>query len=154
MNELLVLKAIFRGIRDGRLNAADCRLLAGVRLLEAIALIAVACAPIPSARKTLRKFLRPIMAMRGSIPESRVIWALKASARWRSGVSTCLARTLAAELLLTPGRPLTVVIGISAPVDGRLKSHAWLERDRDILIGGSESRDQYVPLISWKGGTA
>jgi hypothetical protein len=155
MSQLGALKAVVRGVRDGRLTAADCRLLVCVRLAQAFALLGITCAPVPAVRRALGRFRPWAIALGGRAPESRVIWAINASARCQAGHSTCLARALAAELLLPPaGTPLTVVIGVMPPVDGRLKSHAWLERNGRVVMGGDESRRDYFPLIAWTGGTA
>jgi hypothetical protein len=155
MRSVCAFRAIVRGIRDGRLTAADCRLLMLVCLMQLLALAAVAWLPIRVARRWLAK-LRPLTQALGGIgTEARVIWAIEATARWRVAGSSCLARALAAELLLPPGgHPLTIVIGVTGPAGGRLKSHAWLERDGHVLIGGSESRADYFPMIAWTTSTA
>ena len=124
-------------------------------LVQLLALAAIAWVPIPIARRALVKIRRSALALRGVSTEARVIWAIEATGRWRVGGSSCLARALAAELLLPPvDRPLTVVIGVTSPVDGHLKSHAWIERDGRVLIGGGESRREYFPFIAWTVGTA
>lgn len=154
MHTFTALKEIVRGARDGRLTAADCRLLVCAHLVQTLALAAVVCAPILTARRALARIRRGAIALCGPSAEPRLIWAIEASARWRVGPSTCLARALAAELLLPAvDRPLTLVIGVTSPVEGHLKSHAWIERDGRVIIGGSESRRHYLPLIAWNGGT-
>ena len=153
MHRLVVLKAIARGVRDGRLTAGDCRLLLCVGLVQAFALAGVAYAPVPAVRKTLARFRRLAIALSGAAPEPHVIWAIDASARYAH--STCLARALAAELLLPlVDRPLTVIVGVTSAGVGQLKSHAWIERDGCVLIGGAASRREYLPLIAWTGRTA
>ena len=153
MRQFIVFNALIRGVRDGRVTAADLRLLLAVSLVQLLALAAVAWVPIPTARRALMKVRRSAVALRGVSSEARVIWAIEATRRWRVFGSSCLARALAAELLLV-GEPLTVVIGVTSPVNGRLKSHAWIERDGRVLVGGAESRREYFPFIAWTSGTA
>jgi hypothetical protein len=153
MSQFVATIAVLRGVVDGRLTAADCRLLACVQVVLALAAAAVSCATIPAARAALRRVRPWAIFLGGPAPETRVVWAIEASGRWPAGHSTCLTRALAAELLLQPGdRPLRVVIGVASPVDGHLTSHAWIERDGRVLIGGCESRQHYIPLIAWNGG--
>ena len=150
---MAALTALVRGVLDGRLSVNDCRLLLCVRVLEVLARAAVGCTTIPAARAILAG-LRPIAAAcHGCVPESRIIWAFQASERWQAGRGRCLARALAAEVLLerTVHVP-RLVIGIAAPENGALRSHAWVERDGRILIGGSRSEPHYVRLVSWSGG--
>jgi len=154
MDYLFALRATTRGLASGRLTVADCRLLVSVRLLETVARVAVVYVPLPTARRTLAK-LRPLaIALSGNAPEHRVIWAVEAGSRW-AGATTCLARALAAELLLpATGAPLVVTIGVTSPARGLLKSHAWVERDGRVLVGGDESRCEYEPFVAWLGGAA
>jgi hypothetical protein len=155
MRRVVVFNAMIRAIRNGRVTAADCRLLLSVSIVQLLAMAAVAWVPIPTARGALMKVRRSALALRGVSSEARVIWAIEATGRWHTGGSSCLARALAAELLLPPvGQPLIVVIGVTSPINGRLKSHAWIERDGRVLVGGSESRREYFPLIAWTSGTA
>jgi hypothetical protein len=148
MTEFAALKALVRGVFDGRLTAADCRLLVCVALIETLARTSLVCTSIPTVRKSLARFRRCAIAFGGEVPEHRVIWAIEASGRRRS--STCLTRALAAELLLPVDRRLTMVVGI-ATSQGSLSSHAWVERDGKVLVGGAESV-QYLPLIAWNSG--
>lgn len=154
MHTFAALKGIVRGARDGRLTAADCRLLVCAHLVQTLALAAVVCAPIHTARRALARIRRGAIALCGPSAEPRLIWAIEASARWRVGPSTCLTRALAAELLLPAvDRPLTLVIGVTSPVEGHLKSHAWIERNGHILVGGDDATRQYVPLVAWMSAT-
>jgi transglutaminase superfamily protein len=154
MSRLAAVKAVVRGVRKGRLTAADCRLLACVRVLQAVAFATLACRPLPAARRALAQ-IRPLAsAWCGAIPEARIIWAFEASAYWRIGRARCLARALAAEVLLpATDRPVMMIIGITPPTNGLLKSHAWIERDGSVLVGGSESRRQYLPFVAWNSST-
>lgn len=150
MSRLVVLKAIAHGVLDGRLTAADCRLLVCVRILEAFSSAALASMPLPAVRKALAQIQPLAMAWCGPASEARIAWAFEASARRRVGRAMCLARALAAEALLPAADPpLMVVIGVTRPKGGLLKSHAWIERDGRVLIGGGDSLREYVPFLTW-----
>jgi Transglutaminase-like superfamily len=149
MNHVRAVTAVFRRVFAGTLSWGDCRLLFCVSAAESIALTALDRGSIRGARRVLAR-LRPLaLAFGGRPPEQRVIWALAARGRWFGGGSTCLGRALVAELLLeTLECPLTVVIGVAAGAGG-VRSHAWIERNGHVLVGGDHDRRQYLPLVAW-----
>jgi hypothetical protein len=154
MNQIHAVTAALRRVFAGTLSCRDCRLLFCVSAAEPIALAALNYCSLRGARRVLA-WLRPLaLAFSGRPADARVVWALTARGRWLGGGSTCLGRALVAEVLLkTIDRPLTVVIGVAAGAGG-LRSHAWIERNGHVLIGGDDARRQYVPLIAWNGGPA
>lgn len=78
-----------------------------------------------------------------------MIWAIEASGRRLGGVSTCLVRAIVAEVALgSPARPLRLTVGVRHAPGGRLQSHAWLA-DRDRIVIGGSTADQYAPLTAW-----
>jgi hypothetical protein len=148
------LKAVGRALRTRRLRAADWRLLACVRAIDALAFTGISIWPVASVRALLAR-LRPLATrLGGGAPDARVIWALASIARYCRR-STCLSRALTAELLLSskPG-PLTIVVGVAAPAQGHMESHAWVERDGQVLVGTEADTGRFVPLVSWNGGGA
>jgi hypothetical protein len=154
MKHLHAVAVAVRRIAAGTLSSRDCRLLVCVAAAEPIALVALDRGSIGGARRALA-WLRPMaLAFSGPQAEGRVLWALAARARWLGRGSTCLGRALVAELLLeTVERPLTVIIGVAAGAGG-LRSHAWIERNGRVLLGGDDARRQYVPLTAWMSGAA
>ena len=153
MHYVHAVTAVVRRAFARTLSCRDCRLLFCVFAAEPIALAALGRGSIRGARRALAGLGPLVRAFSGRPSEARVIWALGARGRWLSGNSTCLGRALVAELLLeTIERPLTVVIGVAAG-GGGLRSHAWVERNGQILLGGEDASRQYVPLIAWNGGT-
>jgi hypothetical protein len=153
MNQVHAVTAAVRRVLAGTLSRRDCRLLFCVSTAEPIALAALDCGSLHGARRVLA-WLRPLaLALAGRPSEARVIWALAARGRWLGGGSTCLGRALVAELLLeTIERPLTVVIGVATGKSG-MRSHAWIERNGRVLIGGDDAKRQYVPLVAWMSAT-
>jgi hypothetical protein len=56
------------------------------------------------------------------------------------GENSCLSQAFAGQLLLTRRGYLSKLrIGVLKEDDGRLRAHAWLEREGVAIIGGPES---------------
>jgi Transglutaminase-like superfamily len=118
--------------------------VAVVQVLTSIALRALSIARVRAAGLRCRR-LRPLVI---DEEDDRVIWAIEATGRRLGRSSTCLVRALAAEILLDPrGGPVILTIGVKRTGTGTLEAHAWLARNGQILIGGSN--DEYAPLVSW-----
>ena len=78
--------------------------------------------------------------------ESRVVWAIMASSRLVPRC-TCFVRALAAQMLFRREEVQTELrVGIAKDSNGRLKGHAWLEKNGEVLIGGMEDLSQYTLL--------
>ena len=150
---VIATTALVRGVFDGRLTVADCRLLLCVRAVQALATTAVRFAAVPAIRRAFIAIRPLVLACRGAAPEARVLWAFAAIRRSSVGNARCLARALAAEVLLDPAaEPHRMVIGVSVTAPGVPKSHAWIERNGEVLLGGPESSATYVPIIDWSSG--
>jgi hypothetical protein len=80
--------------------------------------------------------------------ERRLLWAVGAVSRRLLPARPCLTQALAAQALLRwrGGRAARLQIGVARAPDGRLRAHAWLERDGRVLIGGDASPTQYQLL--------
>lgn len=129
---------------------SDWRLLAGASLLQVFTAFALRLVPVPALRRLFPR-LAPLVALTLQGSEDRVIWALEATGRRLTGVSTCLVRALIVEQRFSsPDRPLRLMIGVRKPADGPLQSHAWVTDRQRILIGGA-SADQFLPLLAWEG---
>jgi hypothetical protein len=137
-----------RAVHARRLTMADCRLLAAAYGVQVAASLAISSVPVPAARRMLARVRRAAVALAGSAAEPRVAWAIQASERWRVGGS-CLARALAAEVLLPVDCTLTTIIGVHRE-GGRLESHAWVERQGHVLVGGHAPEREYVPIATWR----
>lgn len=82
----------------------------------------------------------------GPDTEKRVVWAINAASRLIPRC-TCFVRALAAQVLFQRcGCETNLRVGIAKESTGRLKGHAWLERNGQILIGGMEDLSQYALL--------
>ena len=130
-------------------SVSDWRLLAGAALVQVLTACALRVMPLPSLR-TLFARLRPLAHLLLAGSDARVIWAIEATGRRLKGVSTCLVRAIVVDVRLsTPERPLRLTIGVKRPAAGApLQAHAWVD-DRDrILIGGSTA-EEFVPMLAW-----
>jgi transglutaminase superfamily protein len=140
------------GIRRRDRSLSDWTLLAGATLAQ----LAVACAlramPLPFLRAWARR-VRPIanMLLRGS--DERIIWAVEATGRRLSPISTCLVRALVIETRLSSKeRPLSLAIGVRREPTGALQSHAWVLSGDRALIGGPID-DGFVRVATWESAT-
>ena len=147
---MVTLKAVVRGVFDGRLTGADCRLLLCVRVTLALTATLVVRTSLPVARKIMDTLRPAMLAFRGAVSEQRILWAFTAAERLSVGRGRCLASALAADALLDrAGVPHRIVIGVATPAPGILESHAWIERNGQVLLGGAQSARHYVPVVDW-----
>jgi hypothetical protein len=133
-----------------RRSLSDWRLLAGASLLQVLAGCALRVMPLPALRQLFAR-LRPLAHLLLDGSDARVIWAIEATGRRLTGLSTCLVRAIVVDMRLSsPERPLRLTIGVKRSLTGDLlQAHAWLgERDR-ILIGGSTA-DEFQPMLAWE----
>lgn len=76
----------------------------------------------------------------------RVAWAVEAASQNMPGIKTCLARALAAQVLLARrGYPALLRIGVARGEQEQFQAHAWVETEGKTVIGGSEI-GRYAPL--------
>ena len=69
-----------------------------------------------------------------------IAWAVKHTARLVP-MAHCLTQALAVQYLLAKQGTLSLVrVGIAEKPDGKVEAHAWVLKDGQIVIGGSESR--------------
>jgi hypothetical protein len=61
--------------------------------------------------------------------------------------ATCLPRALAAQLLLIQnGHPAELLIGVAKNENRKLEAHAWVSIGSEIIIGGVDDINHFVPL--------
>jgi len=131
-----------------QLPAPDRRLIV---MTSAAQIVLAACVRIVSLPVLLAALARHRAAAQriAPAPQARVAWAIETVGRRLPTVSTCLVRALAAELLLD-GRcgPRRLCIGVRRSRPGILESHAWLECDGRIVVGG-DSAAAYVRFMTF-----
>ena len=75
-----------------------------------------------------------------------MVWAINMTSPLVPGC-TCFVRALAAQVLLQRrGYQTDLRVGVAKEPNGRLKGHAWLEKNGEVLIGGMEDLSQYTLL--------
>ena len=79
-------------------------------------------------------------------PAERIAWAIRVVSRYLPGTRNCLVQSLAAQAMLARrGYPARLRIGVAKDEGGRLKAHAWVECEGNIVIG-SRGVSQYTAL--------
>jgi hypothetical protein len=87
--------------------------------------------------------VRPILR---SFPTEQLRWAILAGAR-RIPLASCLTQAIALHCLMArAGRRSQLRIGVAKDAAGVFQSHAWLEYQGNILVGGHEDLTRYVAM--------
>ena len=123
-------------------------------LLQAVLLVATVrlCLLVVPFRTLHRKWtlLLPRMARPGRgmiLPPEKIVWLVAVASRFVPGAH-CLARSVAAQLLLArQGQLAQLHIGVRKQV-GSLDAHAWLEYDDRPLFESGVHLSQFTPLAA------
>jgi hypothetical protein len=128
------------------LPPSDRRLLFQAALLVGAARLGLWLLPFRVVPSVLER-LAWLIARRVSthVAAQRIAWAVVAVSSYIP-IATCLTQALAAcALLARQGCPAQLRIGVARAADGQLQAHAWVEVDRQVILGGSIS-GRYTPL--------
>ena len=80
------------------------------------------------------------------VQPDRIAWAIDGVAG-RIPATSCLIRALAARSLMAQyGYPAMLRIGVARSATGQLTSHAWLERNGVVVLGGKSAPLEYSVL--------
>jgi hypothetical protein len=106
---------------------------------------------------TLRRILGKFQTARqdskdlGLVQANRIIWAVITASRYIPK-ATCLTQALAGQVLLARyGYASTVHLGVQNDAGDSFRAHAWLEREAQIVIGGS-GMSGFTPLTVFGSG--
>jgi Transglutaminase-like superfamily len=100
--------------------------------------------PFPIVQRILKKFTVIPEDKLHTIPLIKLTWAVDVMSKYTIN-ATCLTRALSAQILLARYNYLsTVKIGVFKD-KGEFEAHAWLEKDKQIILG--ESEREYVPIL-------
>lgn len=81
------------------------------------------------------------------LPVSRLSWLVEVAGRYTPLTATCLKKALVLSWLLgRRGAQTALRIGV-ARHEGRLKAHAWLDHDGQVILGHHEG-EHYEPLLT------
>jgi hypothetical protein len=103
--------------------------------------------PFPSALRLIERVarLRPGPSVRADV--ARTIWAVERVGTRLFPRNPCLTNAYGVHLLLRRrGHPTVLRIGVRRGEQKEPKAHAWVECGDDVLIGGPDSKAEYVPL--------
>jgi hypothetical protein len=78
----------------------------------------------------------------------RVAWSVTAGSSLVPR-ATCLTQALTTQIILRRwGIPSDLVIGVNKGETGAFEAHAWVEYEGEIVIGGIETSQKFIPLAS------
>jgi Transglutaminase-like superfamily len=81
----------------------------------------------------------------------KLVWAVTVCSRYEPFAAACLVQALALKLLLAwHGFEAELHIGVRRGAQKEFQAHAWVERERRVLIGTAEY-ETYKPLWVWGG---
>ena len=81
----------------------------------------------------------------GPTPQ-QVAWAVQLASRYVPR-ATCLPQALTTQILLSwHGHASHLHIGVA--VAQKFESHAWVECDGSVVIGGAERLDRFTPILT------
>lgn len=132
------------------LSARDRRLLGEAAYLLVTMTIGVRMRSYAGVRRLAARLAR--RPRREGVTAARAAWAIVAVADRLPWHTTCLVRALAGyTLCLRHGWPTDLRIGVlphKVSDPSPLRSHAWLVRDGEVLIGGVENLDDYAVMVT------
>jgi hypothetical protein len=130
-----------------RLPTTERRLLIKATLLLESVNLGMGLLPFHTLRRLLSRLAntpkgRPV----DHASAEKVAWAVETASQNMLGVKTCLARALAAQVLLSRrGYPALLHIGVARGEQEQFRAHAWVDTEDKTVIGGSEI-GRYAPL--------
>jgi hypothetical protein len=76
-----------------------------------------------------------------------VTWAVNWAARLTPGGAKCLAKAWTTQILMhQQGYPVDLKIGVAKADAGRLKAHAWIEIEGQVIMGWLPDLERYKAL--------
>lgn len=134
-----------------RLSAAERRLLIEAALLLGAIRPGLRLLPFQTVRRLLSRVTKPaIRKSSASSPSAeQIARAVTVAGRYVPTVGTgvCLTEALAAQTMLARrAQPAQLRIGLLKGEESRLKAHAWVESEGEVVIGGEDDLGEFTPL--------
>lgn len=104
-----------------------------------------------SLEKVRHRFLsRSLNPQSETVDIDRLAWSVRRIAE-RIPDASCLTRAQALQIMLARrGIASRLVLGVSKSKDGVFQAHAWLMKDSEIIIGGSEKKiNSFSPISEY-----
>ncbi|HWE52177.1 MAG TPA: lasso peptide biosynthesis B2 protein [Bryobacteraceae bacterium] len=84
--------------------------------------------------------------------EERIVWAVRLACRYVPKAS-CLTQALTAQILLNRAElenrlHIGVFLGNGSAAAGYFESHAWIECQGRVLVGGAENTARYATILT------
>ncbi len=110
---------------------------------------------LSSLEKTRRHFLPKTLGRSHTKPDlDRIAWSVRRTANMVP-MATCLTRAQALQIMLARrGLPTDLVLGVARSASKDFLAHAWIEKDGEILIGGSERKIGTYSRLMTYGSTS
>ncbi len=125
----------------------DRRLLVQAAVLLTVVRLLLALLPMPRLQVILARIAR-MRAMPTHAPQ-RILWAATVASRYVPWANTCLMRALVVHGWFQQcGFPTTLCIGVTKD-QGRLKAHAWIESEGQVVLGGEVALAPYITLATY-----
>ena len=108
-----------------------------------------------STLEKIRRHLLPetLAVSDASVDIPRLAWSVRRVARIVP-MATCLTRALALQIILArKGVSAELVLGVGRSASKEFLAHAWLEKDGQIVIGGSERKIGNFSRLATYGST-
>jgi len=110
---------------------------------------------LSSLEKTRRRLLPKTLTTSNTNPDlDRMAWSVRRTANLVP-MATCLTRAQALQIMLARrGLPADLVLGVARSASKDFLAHAWIEKDGQILIGGSEHKISTYSKLKTYGPTS
>jgi len=110
-----------------------------------------------SSLEKIREVLLPevLSSSNHDLDLNRMAWSVRRISRFIP-MATCLTRAQALQIMLArKGLPTELILGVSRSASKDFLAHAWIEKDGQILIGGSKRKiDSYSKLKTYGATSA
>jgi len=113
--------------------------------LTALARLALWTLPFRTIRAVIDS-IPPLPAFRGKIDPRQIAWLVTVASRYVFR-ATCLTQALTARVLLNAAAiPNQLHIGVAR--DKTFESHAWIECEGRILVGGAQQSARFAKILT------
>lgn len=127
--------------------------MTGAFVMLSLLRLALAVLPYRKVRQVMAASVAryPERSMQLIAYETEMVWAIERVGRYLVGKKPCLPQALALQWFLRrKGIVTRLHIGVKKDGEQGIAAHAWLEKNGRVLIGGSESPQDFERLQTVK----
>jgi hypothetical protein len=79
---------------------------------------------------------------------NQIVLSIDHASKWFMGAASCFPQALTGKIFLERfGYPVKLIFGVKTIDHNKLRAHAWLEYNGEVIIGGPRSLiEQFTPL--------